>query len=317
MTSHHLTRAARPALAPPSFSLLLAPVLLVLLAPTPAHAQAKGAVCPVNGYTAAATQATGGQNLVCSSLTWNYVPYQFGASAGTCPGASNVDLGMIQWTGSRLSGLHRIGLGIARQRRRHSTLGPHRGNHHQLDQQRQFRPDMDVGHARIEYRAHAQLNRHDDRHAAQSLQHRHSSERRHGLDRQQFGRRKFNRHLKHDALGHQHRRCRLFHNATTNAGYAVYGTMTAHGNTGYAGYFLNTDTSGNRITASHCTHRPAPAAKRRRLPATATTGIRRSDVYASYANSTGTTYRRGIACYRPRQHRLCRLLHQHRHEQHE
>jgi hypothetical protein len=83
----------------------------VLLTPTPAHAQAKGATCPVNGYTAAATQATGGQNLVCSSLAWAYVPYQFGASAGTCPGASNVNLGIIQWTGSAFQGCTASGWG--------------------------------------------------------------------------------------------------------------------------------------------------------------------------------------------------------------
>jgi hypothetical protein len=35
-----------------------------------------------------------------------------------------------------------------------------------------------------------------------------------------------------------------FSNATTNAGYAVYGTMTAHNNTGYAGFFQNTSTGG-------------------------------------------------------------------------
>ena len=93
------------------FSSSSPPFLLLLLTPTPAHAQAKGAVCPVNGYTAAATQATGGQNLVCSSLTWNYVPYQFGASAGTCPGTSNVNLGMIQWTGGAFQGCTASGWG--------------------------------------------------------------------------------------------------------------------------------------------------------------------------------------------------------------
>ena len=36
-----------------------------------------------------------------------------------------------------------------------------------------------------------------------------------------------------------------FSSATTGAGYAVYGTMTAHGNTGYAGYFNNTDTGND------------------------------------------------------------------------
>ena len=33
--------------------------------------------------------------------------------------------------------------------------------------------------------------------------------------------------------------------ATTGSGYGVYSTMTGHGNTGYAGYFINTDTSSN------------------------------------------------------------------------
>jgi trimeric autotransporter adhesin len=103
--SHTIVRASAALL------FLLAPVLLLLLTPSPAHAQAKGATCPVNGYTAAATQATGGQNLVCSSLTWAYVPYQFGASAGTCPGTSNVNLGMIQWTGSAFQGCTASGWG--------------------------------------------------------------------------------------------------------------------------------------------------------------------------------------------------------------
>ena len=93
------------------FLLLLALFVAVLLTPTTAHAQAKGAACPVNGYTAAATQATGGQNLVCSSLAWAYVPYQFGASAGTCPGASNVNLGVIQWTGAAFQGCTASGWG--------------------------------------------------------------------------------------------------------------------------------------------------------------------------------------------------------------
>ena len=33
--------------------------------------------------------------------------------------------------------------------------------------------------------------------------------------------------------------------ATTGSGYGVYSSMTGHGNTGYAGYFINTDTSNN------------------------------------------------------------------------
>jgi hypothetical protein len=36
-----------------------------------------------------------------------------------------------------------------------------------------------------------------------------------------------------------------FSDATTGSGYGVYGTLTAHGNTGYAGYFKNTDTSSS------------------------------------------------------------------------
>ena len=31
--------------------------------------------------------------------------------------------------------------------------------------------------------------------------------------------------------------------SSTSTGYGVYGTITGHGNTGYAGYFINTDTS--------------------------------------------------------------------------
>jgi hypothetical protein len=109
--SHSIREKSRSPARVALLLFLLAPVFLVLLTPTTAHAQAKGAACPVNGYTAAATQATGGQNLVCGSLTWNYVPYQFGASAGTCPGASNVNLGMIQWTGAAFQGCTASGWG--------------------------------------------------------------------------------------------------------------------------------------------------------------------------------------------------------------
>ena len=72
----------------------------ILGLPAPVWAQTQGAACPTNGYTAAATVATGGQNLVCSSLTWQYIPYQFGAG-GTCNAAAT---GQIEWTGSAFQG---------------------------------------------------------------------------------------------------------------------------------------------------------------------------------------------------------------------
>lgn len=74
---------------------------VVLAQPTPAAAQAEGATCPTNGYTAAATAATGGQNLICSSGDWAYVPYQFGNSTATC---GSTVAGTVRWTGSAFQG---------------------------------------------------------------------------------------------------------------------------------------------------------------------------------------------------------------------
>ena len=37
-----------------------------------------------------------------------------------------------------------------------------------------------------------------------------------------------------------------YFNSQRGAGYGVYGTITGHNNTGYAGYFINTDTSSNK-----------------------------------------------------------------------
>jgi hypothetical protein len=73
-------------------------LLAVALAqPTPAAAQAQGASCTTSGATAPGTATSGGQNLLCSSGTWQYVPYQFGTSAASC---SSATAGMIRWTGT-------------------------------------------------------------------------------------------------------------------------------------------------------------------------------------------------------------------------
>ena len=85
----------------------------------------------------------------------------------------------------------------------------------------------------------------------------------------------------------QHRRCQLFSNATTDAGYGVYGSMTAHGNTGYAGYFINTDTSGNQNYGVYA-QSTSTSGQAAQFAATATTGTT-IGVYA-YTNSTGTIY---------------------------
>ena len=44
---------------------------------------------------------------------------------------------------------------------------------------------------------------------------------------------------------------------STGAGYGVYGTITGHGNTGYAGYFINTDTSTNANYGVYGSHSAA------------------------------------------------------------
>ena len=110
--------------------------------------------------------------------------------------------------------------------------------------------------------------------------------------------------------------------------------MTGHGNTGYAGYFINTDTSTNQNYGVSGY-----------VSSTATTGSNPAGVYgegdcadcAGVDGFSATTTRRRLVrrhyrrvClqqqqrrgrrhlrhdHRPRQHRLCRLLHQHRHEQ--
>ena len=49
--------------------------------------------------------------------------------------------------------------------------------------------------------------------------------------------------------------------ATTGSGYGVYSSMTGHGNTGYAGYFINTDTSATTTNYGVYGYvRPSPAA---------------------------------------------------------
>jgi hypothetical protein len=85
---------------------VISAAVTVVFAPLPAAAlQAQqGASCATNGTTAAAAQASGGQNLICTSGTWQYVPYQFGNSAASCPGTGNASLGMVQWTGSLFQG---------------------------------------------------------------------------------------------------------------------------------------------------------------------------------------------------------------------
>jgi hypothetical protein len=67
--------------------------------PTPVAAAAaqQGTSCAANGTTVAAAQASGGQNLICTSGTWQYVPYQFGSSAATC---NSTKAGMIFWNGT-------------------------------------------------------------------------------------------------------------------------------------------------------------------------------------------------------------------------
>jgi hypothetical protein len=83
---------------------VLTVVTMALAQPAPAAAQAQGASCATNGTTAPGTAAAGGQNLLCSSGTWQYVPYQFGNSAANCPGTGNANLGMVKWTGSLFQG---------------------------------------------------------------------------------------------------------------------------------------------------------------------------------------------------------------------
>ena len=124
-----------------------------------------------------------------------------------------------------------------------------------------------------------------------------------------------------------------FYNNSAAAGYGVYGTITGHGNTGYAGYFVNTDTSSNRnfgvYGAISAPPHPAPTPPASMAKATAANC---GGVYGYSANGTGVLgLGNGNGIYaqyvehrrrrwhlrhdhRPRQHRLCRLLHQYRHK---
>jgi hypothetical protein len=65
----------------------------------PAGAQTQGSSCSVNGRTAPGTVGAGGNNLICVSGLWQYVPYQFGSSSASC---SSTNAGAVQWTGSVL-----------------------------------------------------------------------------------------------------------------------------------------------------------------------------------------------------------------------
>jgi hypothetical protein len=51
---------------------------------------------------AAMPQSANGNNVVCVSGVWQYPAYQFGSITASCPGTGNVNLGMVQWTGSVL-----------------------------------------------------------------------------------------------------------------------------------------------------------------------------------------------------------------------
>jgi hypothetical protein len=247
-TSHQFREKSHPLkslTAPAVLLFLLAPVFLVLLAPTPAHAQAKGATCPVNGYTAAATQATGGQNLVCSSLAWAYVPYQFGASAGTCPGASNVNLGIIQWTGSAFQGCTASGWGslasggaaaLSALTAATTTNSINNVNFAQTWTWGTLGSNTALTLTSTGMTTGTLLNLSNTDTAANAgkvlIVSNSEGGNSTGISSTM---------LSATNTGY----AGYFSNVTTNAGYAVYGTMTAHGNTGYAGYFINTDTSTN------------------------------------------------------------------------
>jgi hypothetical protein len=248
--SHSPLASHSPALTPhPCFlprPCFRAPVLLVLLLahPTPAHAQALSAACPVNGYTAAATQATGGQNLVCSSLTWHYVPYQFGASAGTCPGASNVNLGIIQWTGAAFQGCTASGWGslasgggttaLSALVAATATNSINNVNFAQTWTWGTLGSNTALTLSSTGMTTGTLLALSNTSTPANSGYVLNVSNSEGGNS---FG--IYSSMLSATNTG----AAGYFSNATTNVGYAVVGIMTAHGNTGKAGYFVNTDTS--------------------------------------------------------------------------
>ena len=130
--------------------------------------------------------------------------------------------------------------------------------------------------------------------------------------------------------------------ATTGSGYGVYSSMTGHGNTGYAGYFINTDTSAtttnygvygyvSTLASSTSSNSAGVYGEGDCGSCAGVTGVSANNagvsgsgdpgVYASSRDGSRQQLRhrhrlRRSKCHdRPRQHRLCRLLHQHRHEQ--
>jgi hypothetical protein len=244
LASHFPALTPRPCFRAPVLLVLLL-ALLAALAPTPAHAQALSAACPVNGYTAAATQATGGQNLVCSSLTWHYVPYQFGASAGTCPGASNVNLGIIQWTGAAFQGCTASGWGslasggataLSALVAATATNSINNVNFAQTWTWGTLGANTALSLTSTDMTTGTLLNLSNTDTAANAgtvlIVSNSEGGNSTGISSTM---------LSATNTGY----AGYFSNATTNTGYAVYGVMTAHGNTGYAGYFKNTDTSSN------------------------------------------------------------------------
>ena len=214
--THHLATPCPASARRAAPAVLLTAVFLALLAlfsPTPAAAQAQGAACPVNGYTAAATPATGGQNLVCSSLAWAYVPYQFGASAGTCPGTSNVNLGMIQWTGSAFQGCTASGWGSLASGGTALSSITSATAVHSFDSTN-FAQTW-TWNSLTTQTAFTLSSSSLTNGAILSIQ---------------------NTAASATSTG----QVLSISDATTGSGYGVYSSMTGHGNSGYAGYFTNT-----------------------------------------------------------------------------
>ena len=90
---------------------LLAPVFLVLLIPT--RRMPKPRVRPVlsTDIRRRPRKRPAGRTSFAAVSHGHYVPYQFGASAATCPGTGNANLGMLQWTGSAFQGCTASGWG--------------------------------------------------------------------------------------------------------------------------------------------------------------------------------------------------------------
>ena len=219
-------------------------LILLLAHPNPALAQAKGATCAVNGYTAAATQATGGQNLVCSSLTWQYVPYQFGSSSASCPGTGNVTLGAIEWTGSAFQGCTASGWGslgsgggttaLSALVAATTTNSISNLNFAQTWTWGTLGANTALTLSSTGMTTGALLNLSNTAAAANAgtvlIVSNSEGGNSTGISSSMLYA------TNTGSAGY-------FSNATTNSGYAIYGTMTAHSNTGYGGYFINTDTS--------------------------------------------------------------------------